>query len=242
MGVEGPESSIERKLRKPRDPAVTGRIVVHVPPFVRSAPTPGELTQGGNDVLYEVRMLFNTAALLQDRDLWGRTWQQRTLYMATLESFLVHARSLIDFLCTAPSSTRRVQEKDIFAFDYCSDWQPQPWNGDEWKAISQQIVHMSYRRPEAGRNWEYASMLSKLKALIARFLDASDGLHEHVIGQVRGVLDGATSSVAHTPESVSGVTALAGPDIAATTLAQMPASVPTTTLIDPSFSVTDIRE
>ena len=46
-------------------------------------------------------MLSNTAALLDDPAQWGREWgwEHHTLYMAVLESFLVHVRNLMDFFC-----------------------------------------------------------------------------------------------------------------------------------------------
>jgi hypothetical protein len=211
-------------------------------PVARPQPTPAELIEGGNDLLYEVQMLFNTAELLEDSGRWGPGWDQRTLYMATLESFLVHARSLMDFLCTRSAKIRPVQNKGVFGFDYCSIWDPEPWDGDEWKAISEQIVHMSYRRPDIGRRWAYADMLSRLKVRLARFLDTADGLHEHVKDQLRGVLDGAKLSVAQTPESIRRGAAAGAPDIAAATVAGMPRSVPTTTLIDPSLVIAEMSE
>jgi hypothetical protein len=68
--------------------------------FLRPTPTPLELAEAATDLLYELQMLFNTAALLEDDSQWntGWGWQSKTLYMAVLESFLV---------LLAPMSVRR---------------------------------------------------------------------------------------------------------------------------------------
>ena len=107
-----------------------------MPKVTRRTPTQQELLDGGNHLLYEAQMLNNTAALLRDADRWSHGWEDFTLYMATVESFLIHVRSLIDFLCTASGDVKQFQARDIFAFDFCSVWTAKPWSGDEWKAIS----------------------------------------------------------------------------------------------------------
>lgn len=68
--------------------------------YLRPKPTAEELRQGANDLLYEVQMVSNTAALFDEEDRWddGHGWQSKTLYMANLESFLVHMRALMDFV------------------------------------------------------------------------------------------------------------------------------------------------
>src|SRR4029077_15920450 len=67
----------------------TGRQEGHL---LRPKPTAGELRQGANNLLYEVQMVSNAAALFDDEDRWndGHGWQSKTLCMANLESFLVH--------------------------------------------------------------------------------------------------------------------------------------------------------
>jgi hypothetical protein len=47
-----------------------------------------------------VTQLCNDAALLLEGDQWtGIGWRSKTLEMAVLESFLIHARSLMYFVC-----------------------------------------------------------------------------------------------------------------------------------------------
>ncbi len=202
--------------------------------FARSAPTQQELIDGGNHLLYEVLMLNNTVALLRDHARWSHGWEEFTLYMATVESFLVHARSLIDFLCTAPSEVKPFEARDIFAFDFCTAWTPKPWSGDEWKAISEQIIHLSYNRPEVGRNWEHDDLLYRLDDGIERFLKQADHLHPHFHKQFRHTLDGGRMAVAYTPAVASGAPIASALNVG---FAQTAGTVASTSLIDPSLLV-----
>lgn len=162
--------------------------------FLRPTPTPVELAEGANDLLYEVQMLFNTAALLEDDGRWntGWGWQSKTLYMAILESFLVHARSLMDFVCPPRNwDSRVVHARGIFAADYCGqDWKPRPWPTlrQEHKQISREIQHLTLDRPPVGRNWTYADLRNKLGAELLRFVGEADGLSVHISDSLRGIL------------------------------------------------------
>jgi len=92
--------------------------------YQRPTPTADELLQGANHLLYEVLMLSNTAAVIEDDSQWntGWGWAEQTLYLSSVETFLTHARSLMDFVCP-PSDyeTRPVHERGIFAADYCRE-------------------------------------------------------------------------------------------------------------------------
>ena len=162
--------------------------------YQRPTPTAAELQQGANDLLYEVLMLSNTAALLEEDSGWntGSGWQSKTLYMALVEAFLTHARSLMDFVCPPSDyATRPVHERGIFAADYCSGpWKPQPWATlrQEHKQISTEIEHLSFDRPLVGRNWPYAAMRNRLREILLEFLDSGDRLSREVADQLRGVL------------------------------------------------------
>lgn len=171
--------------------------------YKRQAPTIVERAQGANDLLYEVQMLSNTAALLEDDHRWTSGWDNKTLYMAVLESFLIHARSLADFVCPPNDyETRQIHGRGIFAADYCSQpWRPQPWPTlrEEHKQISAEIQHLTFDRPPVGRNWPYAELRNRLKDMLLSFLDEADLLSSHVKDQLRGVLaDGVRVSVADT--------------------------------------------
>jgi hypothetical protein len=199
-------------------------------PYSRPTPTTEDLKQGGNHLLYEVQMLSNAAALLEDDSRWnkGWGWESKTLYMVTLESFLTHARSLTDFVCP-PSKWEKqtINERGIFAADYCTrPWKPQPWGSmrADHKAISKEIEHLTFDRPYMGRNWPYAAMRDKLKEMLLAFLVEADLLSNHVKDQLRGVLvDGSHVSVADTGVpgiaiSTASITAITGVSGATTAL------------------------
>lgn len=173
--------------------------------YQRPTPTATELQQSANDLLYEVQMLSNTAALLEDDRGWNTEhgWQSKTLYMALVEAFLTHTRSLADFVCPPGDyETQRVHARGIFAADYCSGpWRPQPWPTlrQEHKQISTEIEHLSFDRPLVGRNWPYAAMRNRLRDMLLEFVDQADRLSAHVADQLRGVLsDDVRVSVADT--------------------------------------------
>jgi hypothetical protein len=199
--------------------------------YTRQEPTAAERAQGANDLLYEVQMLSNTAALLEDDGRWTWGWENKTQYMATLESFLTHARSLADFVCP-PSDyeTRRIPGRGIFAADYCTQpWRPQPWPTlrEEHRQISAEIQHLTLDRPLVGRNWPYAALRNRLRDMLLNFLDEADLLSSHIEEQLRGVLAGVRVSVADTgvPDLAISLQSLA--DAAGSSRA-------TSSMIDPS--------
>lgn len=94
-------------------------------------------------------MFFNLAALLDDVDRWmdHRGWEDKTLYMAIVESMLVHRRNLMDFYFPAAGyDTEKRRESDIFATDFCHVWAPirPALFKDEWNAISEEILHLTH--------------------------------------------------------------------------------------------------
>ncbi|HWF31932.1 MAG TPA: hypothetical protein VG188_05175 [Solirubrobacteraceae bacterium] len=139
-------------------------------------------------------MVSNTVALFEDESSWnkGYGWQSKTLYMANLESFLVHMRALMDFVCPPRKwETRQVNERGIFAADYCKAWGTRPWPTlrEQHKQISREIQHLTLDRPSVGRNWEYAEMLRKLRKELLRFIDEADGLPSEIGDSLRGILE-----------------------------------------------------
>jgi hypothetical protein len=211
-------------------------MVFGVSKFARPTPSPEQLIQGGNHLLYEAQMLSNTVALLESsrwESEWG--WEERTLYTATVESCLVHMRSLMDFFCpTDGYETDSRRQNDIVASDFCATWIPERWDSfrPDWNAISEEVLHMTYLRPEVGSSWPYADLVSKITAMLSRFLDAEDRLHQHLKGQLRGILAGNRMSTAYTPAVETRGLPI---DPAALSRLASTGSVPTTTLIKPSL-------
>jgi hypothetical protein len=194
--------------------------------------------QGGNHLLYEAQMLSNKVAILESNRWRGAepSWQDRTLYMATVESCLVHMRSVMDCFCPPDgyeSDARRAN--DIFASDFCTTWSCERWDGfkADWNAISEEIMHMTYLRPEVATAWPYAGLMSKVFSMLTLFVDAADRLHPHLKGQLRAVLAGGRMPTALTP-----TTASAG-SIEPKLLSGLNStgSVPTTSLINQSLNL-----
>lgn len=186
--------------------------------------TPDQLQIGGNHLLYDVQMLCNTAALLEDDSRWSWGWQDKTQYMAVVESFLVHTRSLMYFLCPPKGYKQsKLKERELFAVDFCrSGWAAKPWSGfgAERDAISADLMHLSIDRLEVGRNWEYTRLLSQLKAMLLGFLDdADERLSSHIKGEIRAALNGKRVAVADTTTRLVIAPSLPG------------GSVPTTSMI-----------
>ena len=206
--------------------------------YQRPTPTADELRQGTNDLLYEVQMLSNTAALLEEDSAWSDWgWRSKTLYMATLESFLTHVRSLTDFVCP-PSDyeTRTIHARGIFAADYCgTEWTAQPWSNlrNEHRRISTEIQHLSFDRPPIGRNWPYAAMRNKLRDALLTFAAEADQLSDHIKDQLRGVLERdvrvsvADMRVPGMAISTNAITGLVGVSGATTGMITSPLTEPT---------------
>jgi hypothetical protein len=161
--------------------------------YKRKPRTGAQHVHGGNHVLYETQMFFNLAALLDDVDRWinPRGWEEKTLYMAVVESMLVHRRSLMDFYFPAAGyDTDRRRESDMFAADFCDSWAPMrpALFKDEWSAISEEILHLTYLRPEVASNWPYAQMRDELRNLTKEFTDAADErLHGYIKAQLHAI-------------------------------------------------------
>jgi len=178
-------------------------------------------------------MLCNNAALLEDGSRWSG-WDDKTLYMAVLESFLMHIRSLMYFLCP-PKRHRQnpLKARELFAEDFCQPgWKAKPWKGfgTERDAISIDLMHLSIDRLEVGRNWEYTRLLSELKKMLLVFLDdADERLSLHVKGEIRGALNGKRIGRADTSTPIS--------------FTQLPShSIPTTALIDSAVIVEPVGD
>jgi hypothetical protein len=183
--------------------------------YTRPTPTPVELWEGWSHVVYEVLMLSNAAVLIEDEEVWDRDWgwRSKTLYWATLESFLPHTRSLMDFVCP-PSGweTQKINERGIFAADYCTtQWKAQPWPTlrAKHKQISIEIEHLTFDRPAVGRNWPYVQMLRKLRAMLLDFVDQADLMDEDIREELRAILArGVRVSAGGVPIPTSAIVSL----------------------------------
>jgi hypothetical protein len=169
-------------------------------------PTPAQLRERADRLLYEVLMLCNTAALLdQDRGA-NDGWQELTQYMALVESFLTHTRSLLGFLYPP----RRVLEhnrrkpSEIYALDYCgSSWRARRWNevATVRSTIRRDVRHLSFAGLPVAPSGEYARVVAALKTSLCSFLDDASGLSVVAKSRLRAALDQSAAAAGGAEDS-----------------------------------------
>jgi len=97
---------------------------------------------------------------------------------ALLESFLLHARTVADFLRNHHDNPKDRRADDVLAVDYLPSWQPRDaLSRDDRRGINKQLAHLSIKRlPGSERPWHFAAIASRLLAgmgtFLAEFLDA----------------------------------------------------------------------
>jgi hypothetical protein len=109
-------------------------------------------------VCYEVRMLLGTYALLpRARDLIEHD--------AALESFLLHARALDDFLgCSDP------RKGDVVAGRYVDTWQPRyPLTPEQRRSVGKRVAHLTEDRVDK-ESIQVLALLAAVAAGFERFL------------------------------------------------------------------------
>ena len=161
----------------------------------QDAPTPEHLAHGANRLLYEVLMMSNAAALLDEEQPGDSSWEELTRYMAVVESFLTHTHSLLSFLYP-PKRARlaKPSKRRPIAADYCAEgWRARPWKGVAAvrKTIARDVRGLSFAELPAARSWEYARLVAALRGSLSWFLDEAQGLSPQVHQQIRSVIDGA---------------------------------------------------
>jgi hypothetical protein len=175
-------------------------------------------------LLYEVLMLGNTAALLDEEAPLDEGWRELTQSMAVVESFLAHAGSLLDFLYPPKRVVKHNRRKrgEIFAFDYCRPgWQAGAWEdlGAVRKAIQRDLAHLSLAELPATSVGEYARMVAMLRRALAGFLEHADGMPGQTKAQIRTALERERARGrlirASRPATSTAATSVAGTPVAA---------------------------
>ncbi len=129
--------------------------------------TPEELVAASGHVLYEVKMLRATAGLIANDFAAGNQWVDNAL----IESFLVHARNLIQFLYPDGPFKTDVLAKHFFD-------EPERWESlagdlpEGLKSVAQRanklLAHITYDRIEMvgeKKKWDWSGIHD---AIIAR--------------------------------------------------------------------------
>jgi hypothetical protein len=159
-----------------------------------SSPTAAELRERAQRLLYEVLMLCNTAALLDEEGRRHEGWRELTRYMAVVESFLVHTHSLLGFLYPPKRVLQKNNRKpaEVYALDYCgASWRARPWAkiGRVRATIRQDLRHLSLARLPVARSEEYARVLAALKTSLSSFLDDAELLSVTSRSRLRAALE-----------------------------------------------------
>lgn len=129
---------------------------------------PEELRKASDWLIYEYWMLKGLTQLLQDDDLT----EIGLLRNAVLDSFLIHARALVDFFYRKPKHT------DAVAGDYLDDtgkayWEEHYSNAPDWfedirTRINKGVAHISYDRHKDV--WDYELIEHEISDTFSEFV------------------------------------------------------------------------
>jgi hypothetical protein len=129
-------------------------------------------------VLYEARMLFDTGSLLLDRKHFDQIrpdFDREVTYFAVIESFAMHARTLIAFFY--PDSERKddVSAQNFFSGNVLPSTFPplSPVLAEVRSRASKEIGHLTTKRiagqpPE--KNWPVLQALRELHSVLVAFV------------------------------------------------------------------------
>jgi hypothetical protein len=155
--------------------------------------TPEELTTySGEHLFHEFKMFWWTTSLLIYMD-------DCYMHDALLESYLVHLRNLINFLC------RERKREDVIAVDFIDEaacWYPteSPSLANARDRADTHLSHISGKRKYVGakdREWDIVALFNEIKQLADRFVDwaSPEKLHPNVRELVKPNASSATSVV-----------------------------------------------
>lgn len=164
-----------------------------MPPSARG-PTHAQLRERAERLLYEVLMLSNTAALLDEDTGAHEGWRELTRYMAVVESFLADTHSLLRFLYPPRRVLERNKRKpaEVFALDYCgATWRARPWArvGKVRATIRADMQHLSLAALPVTRSEEYARVVVALRTSLASFIDDAQLLSARSRSRLRAALE-----------------------------------------------------
>ena len=167
----------------------------------RAGRKPPELKAASNSVAYEVETFWCALVLLAQR--YGaeepKEYEEKCEYNALLESFLVHARNLIDFLYL-PRGERELRKDDLVASDFFKsekEWRDAvgpitPFLEEQRTPINKWLSHLTYKRTsKPKRSWNVGRIAAEIVIVLTAFAEAvpaeriDDRLHQ-VVAQANG--------------------------------------------------------
>jgi hypothetical protein len=141
-------------------------------------------------LFYEIWMLYHVIDMLANETykLSKEDEENQIIFNALLESMIVHARIVLDFLYC-----KRLKPDDAIASDYflsSSSWEPfLPKKSKALRAVldrsNKEMAHLSYLRPGVSsdkRPWNIIEIKKDIKNIVNLFLDKADAnlLHSDI--------------------------------------------------------------
>lgn len=137
----------------------------------RPARTHKKLQEARKHVCYEIWMLISTAHILAS----GTLGKEEVLKNAVMESFVIHTRSLLDFLYP----TDRAQDTDILASDFLppGQWDDERPDKSQLLATAQrrankEIAHLTYDRLDVTaetKPWKFVEISHEVERVFTVF-------------------------------------------------------------------------
>lgn len=135
---------------------------------------PNEVREVSKDLHYEITM-FNTLATTLATGVLG---EGTILNSAALESFLMHARNLLEFLFFGPKRRDRWPDL-VIAEDFL--YRPDEWPTergemdpaltDLWDRTGQELMHLTYGRLAVqDKRWYFLELAAAMNAVLERFI------------------------------------------------------------------------
>lgn len=134
---------------------------------------PNEVREVSKDLHHEI-MMFNTLARALRTGVFG---EGTVLNSAALESFLMHARNLLEFLFFGPKRRDRWPDL-VIAEDFLE--RPDEWPAvrgemdpaltDLWDRTGQELMHLTYGRLTVqDKRWYFLELAEAMNAVLERF-------------------------------------------------------------------------
>lgn len=128
-----------------------------------------ELKNALESLKYEVRMLWSLANILATGNQG-----KGVIHNALLESFLIHARILIEFLYKNKPYKDTVRASQYFTSD--SPWKSiRPQKTELLKTTEtdahKQLAHLTYTRLQGKREWPYIKIANDIEAVLQVFYE-----------------------------------------------------------------------
>lgn len=104
----------------------------------------------------------------------------QVIHYASLESFLIHTRNIVDFLCN--KQDKQLRDDDIIAKYYIAQWQSNmdvfPYIKKHYDRLNKSVAHLSYERitweiehkkGKEGKEWQINTIYNEVELAWSKF-------------------------------------------------------------------------